>query len=117
MESGWDTGGPFIGHSPLAAYLNLGLGFALAGLLTPGPRPTFRPWAAYAASVIVVGVIASHSRTGFLAMVVASLVFAAVLWFGKIRPGVGIGIGLAAMLVLIPLLLLAAGHASPLKRV
>jgi O-antigen ligase/tetratricopeptide (TPR) repeat protein len=115
--SGWNTGGPFVGHSPLAAELNLGLGFALAFLLTPSRRKRFRPWAAYVASVIAVGVVASHSRTGFAAMAVALVVCALALRSGKYRPGAGIWIGLAASLVMIPLLLIAMGQSSPFSRI
>src|SRR5207247_370360 len=71
--SAWFSGGPFICHNHLAAYLNLGLGLALGFLLNPGEwgsrRRGDRLWAAYAASVILVGIIASHSRSGLLAMV------------------------------------------------
>ena len=115
--SGWNTGGPFVGHSPLAAELNLGLGFALAFLLTPSHRRRFRPWAAYVASVIAVGVLASHSRTGFTAMAVALIVCALALRSSKYRPGAGIWIGLAASLVMIPLLLIAMGQSSPFSRI
>ncbi len=115
--SGWNSGGPFVGHSPLAAELNLGLGFALAFLLTPSRRRRFRPWAAYVASVIAVGVVASHSRTGFTAMAVALIVCALALRSSKYRPGAGIWIGLAASLVMIPLLLIAMGQSSPLSRI
>jgi O-antigen ligase/tetratricopeptide (TPR) repeat protein len=117
MGSGWNSGGPFVGHSPLAAELNVGLGFALAFLLTPGGRRRSRPWAAYAASLIAVGVVASHSRTGVLAMAVTAVVFAAALHGGKYRPGAGVWVGLAAILVLIPLLLFALGRTSPLRRI
>jgi hypothetical protein len=49
MWSGWDRGGPFVGHGPLTVELNLGLGFALAFLLMPSSsrRRRFRAWAAY----------------------------------------------------------------------
>jgi O-antigen ligase len=117
MWSGWNSGGPFVGHSPLAAELNLGLGFALAFLLTPSRGRRFRPWAAYVASVIAVGVVASHSRTGFLAMAVALAVSALVLRSARDRPGARIWIGLAAILVLIPLFLIATGQTSHFSRI
>jgi O-antigen ligase/tetratricopeptide (TPR) repeat protein len=117
MLSGWNSGGPFVGHSPLAAELNLGLGFALAFLLTPSRGRRFRPWAAYLASVIAVGVVASHSRTGFLAMAVALAVSALSLRSARYRPGAGIWIGLAAVLALIPLFLIATGQSSPFGRI
>jgi O-antigen ligase/tetratricopeptide (TPR) repeat protein len=117
MLSGWNTGGPFVGHSPLAAELNLGLGFALAFLLTPSRGRRFRPLAAYVASVITAGVVASHSRTGIMAMGVALAVSALALWSGRFRPGAGTWIGLAAIAVLIPLFLVATGRMSPLTRI
>jgi O-antigen ligase/tetratricopeptide (TPR) repeat protein len=117
MLSGWNSGGPFVGHSPLAAELNLGLGFALAFLLTPSRTRRFRPWAAYVASVIAVGVVASHSRTGFLAMAAAMAVMALGLRSARNRAGAGIGIGLAAILVLIPVFLIATGQTSPFSRI
>jgi O-antigen ligase/tetratricopeptide (TPR) repeat protein len=115
--SGWNTGGPFVGHSPLAAELNLGLGFALAFLLTPSRGRRFRPWAAYVASVIAVGVVASHSRTGFMAMAAALAVSALALRSSRYRPGAGIWIGLAAIVVLIPVFLFATGQTSPISRI
>jgi hypothetical protein len=115
--SGWNTGGPFVGHSPLAAELNLGLGFALAFLLTPSRTRRFRPWAAYVASVIAVGVVASHSRTGFLAMAAAMSVMALALRSARYRAGAGIWIGLAAILVLIPVFLIATGQTSHFSRI
>ena len=116
--SEWSSGGPFVGHSPLAAELNLGLGFALAFLLTPSHQRRFRPWAAYVSSVIAVGVVASHSRTGFTAMALALIrdCHAAAARAGIGRDA-GLGIGLLAMAVLIPLLLVAMGQSSPLNRI
>jgi O-antigen ligase len=117
MGSGWNTGGPFVGHSPLAAELNVGMGFALALLLIPSAQRRFRPWAIYSASVIAVGVVASHSRTGFLAMAVSLLVCAAALRSSKIRPGAGLWVGLSAMLIVIPVLLIALGQTSHFSRI
>jgi O-antigen ligase len=112
----WNTGGPFVGHSPLAAELNLGLGFALAFLLTPG-RGRFQPWTAYVASVIAVGIVASHSRTGFLAMIAALGVTAAQYRAGRLRSGRGMALGLTTTLLIIPLMLVAMGQTSPLSRI
>ena len=96
--SAWSSGGPFACHSHFAEYLNLGLGFALGSLLARGqdgllrgsggrlpqsPRVRFLDrlrggrgghlWAAYAAGVLVVGIVTSQSRGGFLAMTAAAL--------------------------------------------
>ncbi len=100
MEDGRDTGGPFVGHGPLAAYLCLGLGFALAGLRAgrrPGPGRAV--WA-YLAFAIGAGLIGSHSRTGVLAAVGASVVVAAEMGVrGRwIAAGV-IGFGLLVIVV------------------
>jgi len=72
-EGAWFSGGPFVCHSHLAAYLNIGLGFALASLGGTGRRGT-RVWAAYASAVIAVGIVASQSRSGFVAMLGAMVV-------------------------------------------
>jgi hypothetical protein len=125
-------GGPFVCHSHLAAYLNLGLGFALAALLAPGAEPGSGPgpggppargrrsWAAYAAGLIVAGVLVSLSRNGFLAMTVASLglLLTGTRWS---RRGIGRGlltglVGLAAILALAAGLLVAFGNAGASDR-
>ena len=87
--SAWSSGGPFACHSHFAEYLNLGLGFALGSLLARGedgllrgsggrPPQSLRVrlldrlrggrvghlWAAYAAGVLVVGIVTSQSRGG-----------------------------------------------------
>jgi hypothetical protein len=146
--NGWMTGGPFVCHSHLAAYLNIGLGFALGPLLSsrlPGARQrrdprrisrhggqvcvpfeslgilsswgprralTSRLWSANAAGLIVAGVIASHSRGGFLAMMTAAAAMVFFLGRGFAR----LGNGLAAMLALVALFLVALGSISPFQR-
>src|SRR5271157_1292474 len=96
--SAWSSGGPFACHSHFAEYLNLGLGFALGSLLARGqngllrgsgghpsqsPRVRFLDrllggrgghlWAAYAAGVLVVGILTSQSRGGVVAMTAATV--------------------------------------------
>ena len=114
-ESPSGNAGPFVCHNHLAAYLNLGLGFALAFLFSPragGNRTSrggARAWAAYASALIVVGIVASLSRSGFLAMAVA-LVVAIV----SLRPRVQrLGLALAGLLVLVPVFLFALGSSAP----
>lgn len=81
VVSGWSAGGPFLSHNHLAAYLNLGLGLALGMLFHGGRRDFLRPdstksWIVYATAIIAAGVVVSHSRSGFLGMLVAGLCFA-----------------------------------------
>jgi len=83
---GVTSSGPFVNHNHLAAYLNLGLGFALTFLMA-GPREprrgerlnSDRLWVAYAAGLIVVGVVASLARSAFVAMAVSAAVATVVL--------------------------------------
>jgi O-antigen ligase len=113
-------GGPFVNKNHLAAYLNLGLGFALGVLLSPAP-PGSRRWAdprrlaaAYAAGLIVVGVLNSLSRGGVVAMLAASAVTFGVL----ARPRtLRVGVGVAAMLGLTALFLAGVGALVPYRRV
>ena len=78
-SSAWSVGGPFVCHTHLAEYLNVGLGFGLSFLLGGlGSRhagrgiPVGRGLAAYVVGVLVLGIITSHSRGGFLAMLAAA---------------------------------------------
>jgi O-antigen ligase/tetratricopeptide (TPR) repeat protein len=109
----WNVGGPFLNHSHLAAYLNLGLGLAL-GLLFHGEwrdffrRESTQLWVAFAAGLIAVGVISSHSRSGFLGLMVAGVVLAALLG----RRLVASGFGLAIVAVMIGFYLLLLGSSS-----
>jgi len=136
----WSSGGPFACHSHFAEYLNLGLGFALGSLLARGqngllrgsagrhphgPRRRLldrlvgargdRLWTAYAAGVLVVGILTSQSRGGVLAMTAAALTLLVGL---LMRPGrFAASLRLAATLVVIlamsALLLLVLGRALP----
>jgi O-antigen ligase/tetratricopeptide (TPR) repeat protein len=122
IGNGWYTGGPFVCHNHLAAYLNLGLGFALGFLLARsrhGVDRQGRPAGigrnlvyAYAAGLIVVGIVGSHSRGGFLAMVTAAVTTFAVLKLGTGRSR----LALIAVLTMSLGFLAAMGSASPLAR-
>ena len=109
----WSAGGPFLSHSHLAAYLNMGLGLAL-GLLLQGNwrdflrRDSTKLWTAYAAAIIAVGVIGSHSRSGFLGLLAASFLLACSLR----RRLIPLGFGLAVVLVMIGLCLALLGGSS-----
>ena len=115
----WSGGGPFVCHTHMAEYLNLGLGFALGILLGGGRgrglRPGGRPdhlWATYVVGVLVLGIVTSHSRGGFLAMLAAIAVTAPGL---RVRKA-GLWVGLSAALALPALFLLVLGDASPYAR-
>ena len=128
----WTTGGPFVCHTHLAESLNLGLGFAMAALLSGGlgragsDGKWARILAPYAAGLLVVGIVASNSRGGFLAMS-AALALLVLLrpWAaggrGPARSGSPadrgrpwrVGAGVVAFGALVALLLLALGDASP----
>src|SRR5271166_4875634 len=148
QTNGWMTGGPFVCHNHLAAYLNIGLGFALVPLLSSRPREveqgrdprwmsrhdswvcvSFKSqgtlsnwdprralasmlWSANAAGLIAAGVIASHSRGGFVAMTTA----AAAMVFFLGRRFARLGNGLAIMLALVALFLVTLGSISPFQR-
>jgi len=113
VSSSWSAGGPFLSHNHLAAYLNMGLGLAL-GLLLHGNwrdflrRDSTKLWTAYAAGIIAVGVVTSHSRSGFLGLLAASLLLACFLRSRLIQ----LGFGLAVMLVMIGLFLALLGGSS-----
>lgn len=123
IVEGWRTGGPFVGHNALAAYLNLCLGLSLgllaggvAGRSARGPsarRGTFNPWAAYLPATILVGLLWSHSRSGILGAVAAGLILGAALGRRRLRAGLlaTASVGLVALVVLT-----AAGGTSPFVR-
>ncbi len=136
--NGWLTGGPFVTHNSLAAYLNMAFGLALGVLLatlqergnhsdlqrsrgsrfsvqpTPPSRETSSRllWAASICGLIFTGLIASHSRGGFLAMAVATTVTLMVLQPRSLR----LGMSLAAMLAITLLFLVATGSTSAFQR-
>ncbi len=107
-------GGPFVNKNHLAADLNLGLGFALAALLAPkgSERRGTRLAAAYAAGVIVLGILASLSRGGFVAMLAAASVLVLISKAGLARV---LG-GLALVVALVAACLTSAGVNSPSAR-
>ncbi len=122
----WYSGGPFVSYHHLAAYLNFGLGFALAFVLGGGDSGSGQPegkgyrlsdyrippLALYATGLITVGVIGSHSRGGFLAMVISGTVLALVLRRQPLR----VWVGMAGILLFAGLLLFSIGSSSPLER-
>jgi hypothetical protein len=109
------SAGPFVCHSHLAAYLNLGLGFVLVRLFAPR-RPKGRMahhdapiLAVYAAALIVVGILASLSRNGFVGAMVALALAVALT-----RPRFAqFGAALIVLLALIGLMLHVAGGDIP----
>jgi O-antigen ligase len=116
--SPYHSSGPFVSHNHLAAYLNVGLGFAFGLLLAPGrddpwwPPRTSRLWGALAAGLIIVGIISSESRGGFLAMLIG-----AAVTFMVLRPrSRGIWAGATITLALVAVFLVALGTSSPYKR-
>ncbi len=130
-NSAWSVGGPFVNHSHMAEYLNLGLGFAMGFLLASGrdgPRVKgVSPWAAFASGLLVVGIITSHSRGGFLAMLASMTTMALTLGMQSLRRGGGrpwaspgasrsgrtaFGVGALASLALVGVSLFALGDSS-----
>ena len=110
----WSSGGPFVSHTHLAEYLNVGLGFGLGFVL--GGRGDRRPGmlagrtiAIYVVGVLALGIITSQSRGGFLAMLGASLFTVMCLHSRRFR----LWVGLVAALAMVALFLLALGDASP----
>ena len=71
-----------------------------------------RLWAGYAAGAIVVGIVASHSRSAFVAMSVAVVVALLAL-----RPkGIVLAIFLGSVLVLIPTFLVTIGGSATYEK-
>lgn len=122
----WMTGGPFVLHNHLAAFLVIGFGLALGFLLAsiqelPRSRdrrsrrstvPVRSLWAGYAAGLLVAGTLASHSRGGILAMLTSTALTLLILRPRSIR----VGAGLAVMLLVTVVFLLATGTSSPFHR-
>jgi O-antigen ligase len=127
IVNGWSTGGPFVGHNHYAAFLNLGLGFAFGFFFSGGHRqradgPIRRSregawanqgWAVYAIGLIAAGITASHSRGGFLSMVISTLVIMLIIRPRTLKAGAGI----AVVLLLIPIFLVAVGSDAPFRRI
>jgi O-antigen ligase/tetratricopeptide (TPR) repeat protein len=122
IASSWFGGGPFVSHNHLAAYLNLAFGLSLGLLLGTIQKvrrgPQSRPltpaalWAGSAAGLIFAGILASHSRGGFLAAVTSATVTLLLL-----RPrSVRLGSTLAVMAIVAVLFLLVMGTTSPFER-
>src|SRR5204862_330173 len=98
-------GGPFLNHNHLAAYLNMGLGFALAGLVAQ--RPTSLRgggrgsllWLAYTGGVLLVGIFGSLSRSGLVGTLLAIVACLITLrpWARRQTTRLGLGIGLGLM--------------------
>jgi O-antigen ligase/tetratricopeptide (TPR) repeat protein len=122
---GWLTGGPFVCHNHLAAYLNLAFGMALGFFLVTiqefprggkkrrrSERHSAVLLAGYAAGVIAAGIVLSNSRGGFLAMLISTVVTILILRPGSIRVGSSLGMMLAVTAVF----LIATGTASPFQR-
>ncbi len=126
ISNRWYTGGPFVCHNHLAAYLNLGLGFGLGALVaslqtgssdrgrrggTKGDR-IGSVWILYCVAVILAGLIATHSRGGFLAMLSATGITFLVLRPRTVR----LHFGLLAIVLVVPIFLVAIGTDSPFQR-
>ena len=139
-DSAWSSGGPFACHNHFAEYLNLGLGFVLGSLLARGrnglpcgsgghPPQSLRVrfldrllggrgghlWAVYAAGVLVVGIVTSQSRGGFLAMTAAilTLLVGLLVRSGRLTAWIRLAATLAVILAMSALLLLVLGNALP----
>ena len=138
--SAWSSGGPFACHSHFAEYLNLGLGFALGSLLARGQAGPLRGsggrlpqsprgrllnrllggsgghlWAAYAAGVLVVGILTSQSRGAVLAMTAAALTLLVGLLMrsGRLAASLRLAATVAVILAMSALLLLVLGNSLP----
>ena len=117
IVAAWSTGGPFVGHNPLAAYLNLGLGLSLGFLLPTGHHTSgrwreIRAWAVYSTGLTMVGLVASQARSGMVATVVASVVLAVAMRRRTVRAGVAV----AALVAVFALLVVSLGVSSPYQR-
>jgi O-antigen ligase/tetratricopeptide (TPR) repeat protein len=123
--TGWVVGGPFVSHNHLAAYLNvafgLSLGFFLASIQKTADGRRMRwtrsgestpLWAGTAAGLIFAGIIASSSRGGFLAAVIATIVTLILLRPASVRLGATLGV----MVVVSALFLIVMGSTSPFER-
>ena len=105
QDHAWFAGGPFVCHNHLAAYLNLGLGFAIGFLVNPVPRERgggrgLRLGWAYVAGVVAVGVIGSQSRGGTVAMLVALVAVFAVTGRRSLVCGLA-ALGMTALMLVV----------------
>jgi len=115
VADAWRTGGPFVGHNPLAASLNLGLGLALGIALSGrGPRRHGAwAWAAYAAGLATVGLLASQSRSGLVGALGAAVILAVAFR----RRGIArAGAAVAVVVALAALVFVVLGDSSPYRR-
>lgn len=112
-------GGPFFLHNHLAASLNIGLGLSLGLLLKnqeqarlQGQGRMSRFFLLYTTGLIFVGILASQSRGGVIAMAVSFLIVLAMsrMRLSRVLPT------LAALLVLSVFFLLSIGPSSPIAR-
>ncbi len=122
VASPWSVGGPFLCHSHLAAYLNLGLGLALGLLLRGNSRDLLRRdstnlWTALAAGIIAFGVVTSQSRSGFLGLLAASLALALFLRSRLLRMTPGLAVVLVIAGLFLALLGGSASYASRLSTI
>ena len=114
-SSPYTSAGPFVSHNHLAAYLNLGLGLALGFLLAPGEGARGRKlWPAYAATLIVAGIVVSLSRSGFLAMAGAGLGLGVALWRRPRGGRLWLSVGMLALLI--PIFLMVLSQSVPFQR-
>ena len=78
--------GPFVNHSHFAGYMEMLAPFPLAIVLTGGAKREARPLYAFAAVLMIVSIIASLSRGGWLALAAEmSFIVAASLWMKRSR--------------------------------
>lgn len=117
-RDGWSAGGPFVHHGHLADYLNLALGMGLGLLLGRAEwghsswRNGSKLWLLYACGLLMVGVAASQSRGGALAMALSGVLLLIV-----IRPPIKILLGgIGGALVLGLIFLQALGQEATVER-
>lgn len=120
----WYSGGPFACHNHLAAYLNIGLGFTLALLLSSAHGAAWvrkrgaQLWPAYGAALLVIGLVASHSRGGMMAAVFSLVMVLLVARTDRQARGrlmVPGAAGLVVLGIVVPALV-TAGEGSPFAR-
>ena len=116
----WYGGGPFVCHNHLAEYLNLGLGFAIGFLLSAGKTASARftgrgsgLWMTYMTGILIVGILASYSRGGFLAMIAASGVTFVLLRLRFGMLGIRSALSLAIVFLIAFVVLAALGDEIP----